>query len=115
MKSMTFFASLILITASASAETACLRINDMWSWSPVSPSMITVETRSHAKFTLTIRGVCPAIMQNKLRLELRSRSSSDLACLTANDDVIVHGDAGPQRCTIVKIEPLVPEKPAIQH
>ncbi len=112
MRAAIALGALILVTASAYGKTACLRMNDMWSWSPVDNTTITVETRRHEKFKVSIRGACPAIMQNKLRLELRSRSNSDLACLTNQDDVIIYGDTGPQRCMITSIAPIVPARPA---
>lgn len=99
-------AAVLLLAVPACAGEPCLRVNDMWSWSPISTSALIVETRSHAKYRLTIKGACPAVMQNKLRIELRSQSNSDLACLAPHDDLYVHSDIGPQHCTIMKIDPI---------
>jgi hypothetical protein len=106
MKAILGMAAMFLLAAPARAGEPCLRANDMWSWSPLSTSALMIETRSHAKYRLTIKGACPAVMQNKLRIELRSQSNSDLACLALHDDVYVHSDIGPQHCTITKIEPV---------
>lgn len=104
MRAVLGMAAALLFAAPACAGEPCLRVNDMWSWSPLSTSALIVETRSHAKYRLTIKGACPAVMQNRLRIELRSRSNSALACLAPHDDVYVHSDIGPQHCTITKIE-----------
>ncbi len=104
MRLARFLPFLALFATAAHADQACLRMNDVWSWTPLDRSTLIVETRSHAKFKLTLTGVCPAIMQNKLRLELRSSSNSELACLTSHDDVFIQGDTGPQHCSIAKIE-----------
>jgi hypothetical protein len=110
MRLVSLLPFLALFATAAHADQACLRMNDVWSWSPLDRSTLIVETRGHNKFKVTLTGVCPAIMQNKLRLELRSNSNSELACLTSNDDVFIQGDIGPQHCLIAKIESYVPDK-----
>lgn len=112
MKLASFLSVLALFTTAAHADEACLRMNDVWSWTPLDRSTLIVEARWHNKYKVTLTGVCPAIMQNKLRLQLRSSSNSELACLTSNDDVFIQGDTGPQHCMIAKIESYVADKDA---
>jgi hypothetical protein len=99
---------LVLLAASARAETACLQVGRIWNWKPLDKHTLIVEDEVHRKFKVGLTGFCPALPY-KLGLGFKANGGvSGLDCLRKGDEVISHDIGVPYNCTIMSVVPYTP-------
>jgi hypothetical protein len=95
--------------ADSAASGECLRIMNVWSYSPVPGNRALIVTdKSRRKYKMSFYGPCTGL-QYHLGLEFRSRGTGGLSCLTRGDTVVTRDIVGPPMCTISSVVPYTPQ------
>jgi Family of unknown function (DUF6491) len=92
----------------ATAQSVCLRLNQIWRWNSLNERALTIEDLSHRVFKLTLTGPCPNINFN-VNAMIQSHGTSALDCVQPGDVVIHRGYGLGNRCPIRSVELYTPE------
>jgi hypothetical protein len=104
-----FLGSMLPASAQAPRTQDCLRIANIWDYTPVPGNRALIVTdRARHKFKLSFLGRCTGL-QFHMGLAFKSRGTGGLSCLSRGDAVITNDVAGPPQCLINAVEPYTPE------
>ena len=105
MKKMLALAALAMsFAAPAMAQSACLRIGEIYDWKAMGSRAVIVEDNFHQKFKLDLLGDCTGL-NFKLAIAFASRGSMAISCVSPGDEVFFRqSPAGPERCPIKAID-----------
>ena len=96
-----------LAPVTATAQSACLRINQIWRWNSLNERTLTIEDLTHRTFRITLMGPCPNIDFN-VGAAIQSHGTSALDCVQPGDVVIHRGYGTGNRCPIKSVELYTP-------
>ena len=100
---------LLALALPARADTACLQIGRIWSFTPLDSRTLIVEDQLHRKFELALEGYCPRL-PFKLNLAIRSAGGvNGLDCVRRGDAVISQDVGMNYTCPVMSVLPYTPE------
>ncbi|HEY1707826.1 MAG TPA: DUF6491 family protein [Rhizomicrobium sp.] len=105
---LTGFGALALFTtAPASAEPACLRNIDIWSFDAPNDKTVIVENTRHLKYKVSVMGTCSGLHFHN-HLAFKTLANGNLACLSKGDQVISRDEGMVGICSVTNIELYTP-------
>jgi hypothetical protein len=109
-KTVLLIAGLAALAASpAFANPTCLQINMIDTWKVPDDKTLIVEDNFHNRFKVGLMGTC-AGLSFKERVGFKTLGETQMSCLSAGDDVIIHNfGTGGQLCPIRSVVPYTPD------
>ena len=98
-------------TIPALAGEPCLVMRNLYSWHELDKHTVILEDIGHKRFKVAYTGYC-GNLKFTLGLGVRSKSTSDLACLQRGDTLIAREANTSFQCLVQSVEPYTGPPPA---